>query len=96
MTDQSAHVHTLLIDSMEIGQPVLSVMHQRIDGAPVTLTRTPAGTGNSLVQSFDAADITYVGFEAAASMAELIVYDRALTAAEIIQVETYLGTRYAL
>jgi hypothetical protein len=69
-----------------------------VSGTPRTLTRTPGGLGNSMVENFSGANFTSVGLGVAAFtgavVGDLLVYDRALTAPELAAVEAYLQGRY--
>lgn len=63
-----------------------------------TLTRTPAGTGNGNVEDFSGATRTEIGAGrpsfTSGALGELIVYDRALDAAERAALNTYFQTRF--
>jgi hypothetical protein len=71
----------------------------RINAIPLTLTRTPGGLGNTNIENFSAANYTWIGVGLAAQdfeVAEVLVWARALTPAEIDQVEAYLSARYGI
>ena len=67
-----------------------------INGAPLTVASTDLGTvntvGNTTIGSFTAAPVGYHAFDG--DIAELIVYDRALSTAERQTIERYLAGKY--
>jgi hypothetical protein len=87
------------IDSMTIGAPVLAHLSARINAVPLVLTRTPAGSGNGTIEDFAGARRTWLPYPRATQdyqLAEVLVWSRALSLAEIAQVEAYLATRYGI
>lgn len=92
----TAAVHVVRLETMEVGRPVLDELSYFIDGVEQTLTRTPGGLGNGLIETFDA-DFTDVGRgDADVDLSEVLIYDRPLSAPEREQVEVYLTQRYEL
>lgn len=87
------------IDSMTIGQPILDHLSGRVSGLDMTLTRTPAGSGDGNIEDFTAADQSFFGYsnpDQDYQIAEAILYGRTLTAREVGQVEAYLSARYGI
>lgn len=87
------------IDSMIVGAPVLAHLSARINAVPLVLTRTPAGSGNGTIEDFAGARRTWLSYPRATQdyqLAEVLVWSRALSLAEIGQVEVYLATRYGI
>ena len=99
-TSTGATVYVWATDSMTAGQPILSHLTVRANGAAQTLTRTAGGTGNTNIESFAGATYTWIGSGATAGadfqMAEALVWSRALSGVELGQVETYLMGRYGI
>jgi hypothetical protein len=76
---------------------VLPAIDYRVNGATQTLTRTAGGLGNGNFESFAGANFTSVGAGPAdAFVAEVLVYDRALSVSERQAVEAALKTRYSI
>ncbi len=96
-TSTAARIHVYTLSTMVPGTPALSAMDYRVNGAAQTLTRTAGGLGDGNLEDFTAADFTAVGIPGAdAIVAEVLVYDRALTADEKVAVETALKARYGI
>ncbi len=95
-TSATPRVHVLSASTMVPGTPVLSALDYRINGATQTLTRTAGGLGNGKIEDFSAANFTLVGLGKSAMMAEVLVYDRALSVDERAAVEKALSVRYAI
>jgi hypothetical protein len=98
-TSTAARVHVYTLSTMTPGTAVLSALAYRVNGAAQTLTRTAGGLGNGTLEDFTNADFTAVGVSGAepdALVAEVLVYDRALTADETTALETTLKARYAI
>jgi hypothetical protein len=95
-TSASPRVHVLTVNTMVPTTPVLSAFDYRVDGATQTLTRTAGGLGNGNIEDFSGANFTLVGLGAAAIMAEALIYNRALSVAERVTVETALKARYSI
>jgi len=100
-TTAAARVHVLSVGSMTVGAPLAGAIDYRIDGTSMPLTLR-AGSGT--FEDFSTANYTAVGGFGTPSMggtitggmvAEVVVYDRALTASEILAVEAALKARYA-
>jgi len=66
--------------------------------------RSPAGSGTTTTAAGNASTTTFIGCDIStalgllnsASLAEVIVYNRVLTAGEITNVETYLNTKWGV
>lgn len=99
-TSTTPTVYAWATDSMTPGQPILSHLSVRANGATQALTRTPGGLGNTNIESFAGATYTWLGsgVTAAANFqtAEVLVWSRALTPTELAQVDAYLMGRYAI
>lgn len=95
-TTTDARVYVFTVNTMTIGTPVLPNIAYYINGGAQTLTRRPGGLGNGNFESFAGANWTYVGNNAGAVVAELILYDRVLTSQERIALEVALEARYAI
>jgi len=99
-TDLSPHVHTLLVSSMTPGDAVLDHMNYSVDGVSLALTRTAGGLGNTRIEDFSLANTTAVGTTSGAwadlTVAEVLIYDHALSSEDQGQVSSYLNTRYGL
>jgi hypothetical protein len=93
-TSLTPHVHTYTIQTMTLGAPVLSGINYRVDGTALTLTRTAGGLGNGNFESFAGANYTSVASTNEGTVAEVLVYDRALTATEAGTIEAALKARY--
>ncbi len=97
-TSIAPRTHVLSIGSFEPGGVLPNVLSYAIDGVAVTLTRTPVGAGNGLVEGFAPATETFLGQASpgftGAVLGEVLVYDRALTEPERIAVEQYLAARF--
>jgi hypothetical protein len=94
-TDLDPHVHSLVYDTMTPGVPALANMHYRIDTAVRTLTRNPGGLGAGNIEDFSGANFTAVG-NANLTLAEIVVYGRALDGTDLDAVEGYLLARYGI
>jgi hypothetical protein len=75
---------------------VLSGIGYRVDGAALTLTRTAGGLGNGNFENFATANYTSVATTNEGTVAEVLIYDRALTATEAGTIEAALKTRYGI
>jgi hypothetical protein len=97
-TELRVHVYTMGTSGpLTVGTPVLPAIDYRVNGATQTLTRTAGGLGNGNFESFAEANFTSVGGNAAeAFVAEVLVYDRALSVPEREAVEASLKTRYSI
>ena len=97
-TAATVRVHVLSISSMQAGGSLPAVLDYSVDGITRTLTRTPGGNGNGLVEDFAGANYTSLGGAASgfagAEMGDVLVWDRALTASERALVEAYFSSRY--
>jgi hypothetical protein len=100
-TTAGARVHVLTVGTMSVGTPQAGAIAYRIDGQSMPLSLR-AGSGS--FEDFSGANYTAVGGFGTPSMggtttgglvAEVLVYDRALTASEILAVEAALKARYA-
>lgn len=97
----TARVHIMTTSSMTVGDPVPSALDYRINGQTQTLSLR---AGSNQINDFTGADFTSVGAAETSStgvtsdarLAEVIVYDRALTATEKAAAETALKARYAI
>jgi hypothetical protein len=96
------NVHIYTISAMTIGTPIVDSVEYRVNGAPQTLTLLPGGSDGTF-QDFSAANFTAVGASFTSStgagpdarVAEVLVYDRALSVAERASVQSTLAGRYA-
>jgi hypothetical protein len=95
-TTASPRIHVYTISTMTVGTPVLSGIDYRVDGVTQTLTRTSGGLGNGNFEDFSGANYTAVATNTEGIVAEVLVYDRALTVAERGTVEAALKTRYGI
>jgi hypothetical protein len=95
-TSLSPGVHVYTISTMTPGMPVLSGIDYRVNGATLTLTRTPGGLGNGNFEDFTSANFTSIGTDGEGIVAEVLVYGRALTTTERGAVETALEARYGI
>ena len=95
-TTASPRIHVYTISTMTVGTPVLSGIDYRVDGASLTLTRTSGGLGNGNFEDFSGANYTSVATTSEGIVAEVLIYDRALTVTERAAVETALKTRYGI
>lgn len=97
----TARVHVFTVSSMTIGAQLSSSIDYRINGATQTLT---VRQGDGTIADFSTADFTSVAAPVASStgvpgsgeVAEVLVYDRALTLAERQAVEAALRARYSI
>lgn len=98
-TSTDAVIQVWSIDTMAIGAPILAHLSARINGAPLALTRTPAGSGNGNIEGFGSAHRTWLAYPRAGQdyqLAEVLVWSRSLSVGEIGQVEAYLAGRYGI
>jgi hypothetical protein len=95
-TSSAPRIHVYTIPTMTPGAPILPGIDYRVNGATQALTRRPVGLGNGNFEDFSQANFTSVGSLAEGIIAEVLVYDRALTVDERGAVETALKTRYAI
>jgi hypothetical protein len=99
-TTAAARVHVLTVGAMTVGNPQTGAIKYRIDGQNMPLSLR-AGTGN--FEDFSGANYTAVGGFGTPSMggtttgglvAEVLVYNRAISDVEIQSVEAALKARY--
>jgi len=95
-TTASPRVHVYTISTMTVGTPVLSGIDYRVDGVTQTLTRTSGGLGSGNFESFSGANFTSVATTSEGIVAEVLIYDRALSDTERGAVEAALKTRYGI
>ena len=95
-TTASPRIHVYTISTMTAGTPVLSGIDYRVDGVTQTLTRTSGGLGNGNFEDFSGANYTGVATNTEGIVAEVLIYDRALSVAERGAVEAALKTRYGI
>jgi hypothetical protein len=95
-TTTAPRIHVYTISTMTVGTPVLSGIDYRVDGVTQTLTRTPGGLGNGNFEDFSSANYTSVCTNSEGLVAEVLIYNRALTVAERGTVEAALKTRYGV
>jgi hypothetical protein len=97
-TSTSARTHLFSVSTMVPGTALPGALTYTVDGVERTLTRTPGGLGNGLIEDFSGATYTALGAGAAgflgAELGDVLVWDRALTASERAQVEAYFSARY--
>jgi hypothetical protein len=94
-TGMVPRVHVYTLNNMTVGTPILDAVDYRVNGATQALTRT-GGSGNGTFEDFSGANYTAVGACPDALIAEVLVYDRALTVPERSTVEASLEARYAI
>ncbi len=102
MTTSSPTTHVYSIADLTTGTVLPTGLVYSVNGTPRTLARTPGGNGpsgpgNNLVWDFAGANFTSIGETATTgftggSIAEILVYDHALTTMERIAVEAYLSS----
>lgn len=95
-TSTSARVHAYTMDTLVPGTAVLSAINYRVNGASQSLTRNSGGLGNGNLEDFSGADFTLVGSAPDAFIAEVLVYDRALSVSERASAEAALKARYGI
>jgi hypothetical protein len=95
-TTAAPRIHVYTISTMTVGTPVLSGVDYRVDGVTQTLTRTSGGLGNGNFEDFSGANYTSVATNVEGIVAEVLIYDRALSVAERGAVEAALKTRYGI
>ncbi len=98
-TSTSPRIHLLAFSTFAPGTAVLSAMSYRVNGAVQSLTRTPGGSpigAPGVIEDFSSADFTLVGAGPDAYVAEVLVYDRALTTSERTSTEAALKSRYGI
>ncbi|MDX2020570.1 MAG: hypothetical protein SF187_10035 [Deltaproteobacteria bacterium] len=98
-TSTELRVHAFVVNPMVIGSAILPATSYRINGTVATLTRTPGGLGNTNFENFSGANFTAVGVGQSGSdysLREILIYDHALSAQEIAQVEAALFARYGI
>jgi hypothetical protein len=96
-TSSLPRVHLYTLSTMMPGTPVLTALDYRVNGAAQTLTRTAGGLGNGNLEDFSGANFTAVGAEGGdALVAEVLVYDHALSADEKTALEAALKARYGI
>ncbi len=95
-TAVTPRLHVYTIQQMTVGAPVLDALGYRVNGVDLTLSRNGGGLGNGLLESFAAADVTWAGASVPSRLAEVLIYDRPLSAGEIATLETTLEARYGI
>jgi hypothetical protein len=98
-TSIESRVHVYVIGPMVIGTPILPAVHYRVNGGERALTRTSGGTGNGNFESFAGAHRTLIGDTNGAAhsvLSEVLVYDHALSTADVTAVEGALKARYSI
>jgi hypothetical protein len=98
-----ARVHVYTVSAMTIGTPITDSVDYRVNGITQTLTLLPGGSDGTF-QDFSAANFTSVGSSFTSStglgpdaiVAEVLVYDRALTLAESEAIEAAMNSRYGI
>jgi hypothetical protein len=102
-TTTAARVHVYTVTSMTPGAEIVAAVDYRVNGVTQTLTHLPGGS-DDMFQDFSSANFTAVGDTFSSStgaaadglVAEVLVYDRALSVAERASVESALRSRYAI
>jgi hypothetical protein len=95
-TSAAPRIHVYTIQTMTPGAAILGNIDYRVNGATQTLTRTPDGLGNGNFEDFSGADFTSVGSNAEGVIAEVLVYNRALSVDERAALEASLEARYGI
>lgn len=98
-TTVEPRLHMFSVGAMTVASPVLPALTYRIDGKALTLARTPGGLGNTNFENFAGANFTAVGSSQSASdfvIAEVLIYDHALSAEEQSTVQSALAARYQI
>ncbi|MES1173185.1 MAG: hypothetical protein ABUL62_02560 [Myxococcales bacterium] len=95
-TSTAPRVLLFTIQTLVPGTPVLSAVEFRVNGAVQTLTRNDGGLGNGNIEDFSVADYTAVGSGAHSLIAEVLVYNRALSTEERVSVDAALRSRYGI
>lgn len=95
-TSTTPRVLLFAIDNLVPGTPVLSALQFRVNGAVQTLTRNDGGLGNGNIEDFSVANYTAVGSGAHSVIAEILVYNRALSTEERVSVDAALRARYGI
>jgi hypothetical protein len=98
-----ARVHVYTVSAMTIGTPITDSVDYRVNGISQTLTLLPGGSDGTF-QDFSSANFTSVGSSFTSStgigpdaiVAEVLVYDRALTLAESEAIEAAMNARYGI
>lgn len=95
-TSTTPHSYIFSVASLVVGSPLPAGLVYAIDGTATTLTKT-AGTG--LVEDFSAANVTWIGTATdpaftTKTLAEVLVYDHALSPTERTAVAAYFQSRY--
>jgi len=97
-TSTNARSHIFSISSFAVGGTLPGVLTYAVDGNVTTLTRILAGLGNGTVEDFSAANLTTIGGAVpgftGAEVAEILVWDHALTAPERAAVQAYFQSRF--
>jgi hypothetical protein len=99
----AARVHVYTVSAMTVGTPIIGSVDYRINGISQTLTLLSGGSDGTF-QDFSPANFTAVGASYTSStgvgpdalVAEVLVYDRALSVAERAEVEAALDSRYGI
>jgi hypothetical protein len=96
-TSTDVRVHVFTMSTMAAGTPVLPSIGYRVNGVAQTVARTSGGLGNGNIESIATADFTSVGSAGGDTLvAEALIYDHPLNAAERATLEAALMARYGL
>jgi hypothetical protein len=90
--------HVYAISSFAPGGTITNVITYSVGGTVTTLTRTPGGLGNGLVEDFSGANFTVLGAGspgfAGAEVGDILVFDVGVSSTDRQAIESYLNARY--
>ena len=97
-TSTAAAIRVFVMDSLTPDLLLPDAMTCRVDGANMTMRVAAANGGSKVLSGLGSANITRVGPwpTGSANVAELLVYDRALSRLELETVEAALSMRYGV
>jgi hypothetical protein len=95
-TSTAPRIHVYTIQTMTPGTPILGNIDYRINGVAQTLTRNNGGLGNGNFEDFSGANFTSVGTLGGGQIAQVLIYNRALTIEERAALETRLEADYGI
>jgi hypothetical protein len=99
----AARIHVYTVSAMTVGTPIVGSVDYRINGVTQTLTLLSGGSDGTF-EDFSGANFTAVGASYTSTtgvgpdafVAEVLVYDRALSVDERVSVEDALESRYGI
>jgi hypothetical protein len=92
--DANPHILAMRLADGTVGADIVAETTFRVDGVVQTLTETGSSAGNGLVESMETIQRSLVA--PLGTLAEVLVYDRALTDQELTDLESYLDGRYGI